>query len=587
MVRSMEHESFYTSGTYYVPEMGVYGGWVALEGSFAAGQVFFNEQKDIALLFAGECFPNPESQTRLRKDGDSRAEKKAGWLVHLYEEEGDQFFEKLNGLFGGLLIDKRRQRAFLFNDRYGLERIYLCETKDGTYFASEAKALLRVLPESRAFDEKGVAQFVNFGCTLDRQTLFRGVQLLPGGSLLAFEGGSGRKERYFFPASWESLPQMTEEAFESKFEETFKRILPGYFGSESNIGVSLTGGLDTRMIMACLPGKAVKPVCYTFAGPIHDTLDARLAARVAGACGLAHRTLRIGSDFFFNFATYADRTVYLTDGCFGVLGAHEIYLNEQARSLAPVRLTGVFGSEVLRGVSTFKPLELVPELFNPEFGCTVESSAHDLCCSDQYPVTFAAFREIPWNIFGSVAACRSQVNFRTPYLDNEIVALAYQAPESLRRSPLLALRFLKNNNPVLSKIPTDRALLGGTRGLVGGLKRVISEVTFKLDYLYSEGLPQWLAPLDELVSYLNSEVRIFRRHRYLHYRPWFRNELAAYLNEVVSDSRIRLSPFWNADFIDRLAQEHTCGRKNYLREINAVLTLEAVERLLFRGHCGE
>jgi asparagine synthase (glutamine-hydrolysing) len=380
---------------------------------------------------------------------------------------------------------------------------------------------------------------------------------------------------------------MTEEAFESKFEETFKRILPGYFGSESNIGVSLTGGLDTRMIMACLPGKAVKPVCYTFAGPIHDTLDARLAARVAGACGLAHRTLRIGSDFFFNFATYADRTVYLTDGCFGVLGAHEIYLNEQARSLAPVRLTGVFGSEVLRGVSTFKPLELVPELFNPEFGCTVESSAHDLCCSDQYPVTFAAFREIPWNIFGSVAACRSQVNFRTPYLDNEIVALAYQAPESLRRSPLLALRFLKNNNPVLSKIPTDRALLGGTRGLVGGLKRVISEVTFKLDYLYSEGLPQWLAPLDELVSYLNSEVRIFRRHRYLHYRPWFRNELAAYLNEVVSDSRIRLSPFWNADFIDRLAQEHTCGRKNYLREINAVLTLEAVERLLFRGHCGE
>jgi asparagine synthase (glutamine-hydrolysing) len=82
MVRSMEHESFYTSGTYYVPEMGVYGGWVALEGSFAAGQVFFNEQKDIALLFAGECFPNPESQTRLRKDGDLPTEEKAGWLVH-------------------------------------------------------------------------------------------------------------------------------------------------------------------------------------------------------------------------------------------------------------------------------------------------------------------------------------------------------------------------------------------------------------------------------------------------------------------------------------------------------------------------
>jgi asparagine synthase (glutamine-hydrolysing) len=82
----------------------------------------------------------------------------------------------------------------------------------------------------------------------------------------------------------------------------------------------------------------------------------------------------------------------------------------------------------------------------------------------------------------------------------------------------------------------------------------------------------------------HTEVRIFGRQRYLHYRRWFRNELAAYINDVVSDSHIRLSPFWNADFIGRLAQEHRQGRKNYLREINAVLTLEAVERLLFRSH---
>src|ERR1700680_871497 len=56
MIASMEHERFYTSGTCFVPEMGVYSGWVALEGSFAAGQVFSNKQKDIALVFSGECF---------------------------------------------------------------------------------------------------------------------------------------------------------------------------------------------------------------------------------------------------------------------------------------------------------------------------------------------------------------------------------------------------------------------------------------------------------------------------------------------------------------------------------------------------
>ena len=60
----------------------------------------------------------------------------------------------LNGLFSGLLVDRRRNLALLFNDRYGIERIYYHETPAALYFASEAKALLRVLPELRAFDEE-------------------------------------------------------------------------------------------------------------------------------------------------------------------------------------------------------------------------------------------------------------------------------------------------------------------------------------------------------------------------------------------------------------------------------------------------
>ena len=197
MIASMKHEHFYTSGVYAAKEMGVYGGWVAHENSFAAGQPFFNEQRNIALLFSGECFVDPETRTDLRQKGHELGQTAGSWLVHLYEEEGDQFFEKLNGVFSGLLVDKRRNRAFLFNDRYGLARIYFCETKDATYFASEAKALLRILPELRAFDEEGVAQFLNYGCTLEWRTLFRGVQLLPGGSLWSFQSGNCHKRNIF------------------------------------------------------------------------------------------------------------------------------------------------------------------------------------------------------------------------------------------------------------------------------------------------------------------------------------------------------------------------------------------------------
>src|SRR5205807_2056808 len=107
----------------------------------------------------------------------------------------------------------------------------------------------------------------------------------------------------------------------------------------------------------------------------------------------------------------ADRTVYLTDGYFGICGAHEIYFNNLARHLAPVRLSGVFGSEVFRGVSTFKPLALTPTLLSPKWLSASSECVRNIEASN-HPVSFAAFEEIRWSIFGSVAACRSQVTFR-------------------------------------------------------------------------------------------------------------------------------------------------------------------------------
>jgi hypothetical protein len=69
----------------------------------------------------------------------------------------------------------------------------------------------------------------------------------------------------------------------------------------------------------------------------------------------------------------------------------------------------------------------------------------------------------------------------------------------------------------------------------------------------------------------------------LHYRKWFRRELAEYFRAVINNSTTQQCPFWNNDFLRRMVNEHINGRKNYIREINAVLTLEAVQRLLING----
>ena len=120
--------------------------------------------------------------------------------------------------------------------------------------------------------------------------------------------------------------------------------------------MSLTGGMDTRMIMAwhkAVPGSLP---CYTFGGMFRDCQDVVVARQVARACRQPHEVVGVGDEFLRRFSEYAERTVYLTDGCADVTRAPDLYVNEKAREIAPVRMTGNYGGEVLRRVRAFKPI---------------------------------------------------------------------------------------------------------------------------------------------------------------------------------------------------------------------------------------
>ena len=569
MLASMRHESFYTRGTFSAPELDVAAGWVAHENSFAAQQVFQNAAKDIALIFSGECFAET-------------AASGGGWIIQSYEQHGEQFFEKLNGLFSGLLVDQRRKKVFLFNDRYGMERIYWHETVEAFYFASEAKALLRVLPELREFDRTGVAQFLGVGCALGGRTLFRDIQLLPGGSRWSFENGKVSRENYFSPSTWEALPKLSDADYKEQFRATFQKIIPRYFHTDSKLGIALTGGLDTRMLMACHPHDAARETSYTFTGPEGRTLDDRIAARVAAACGLEHQLLRLGPDFFSSFAAQADKTVFVTDGCSGILGAHEIYFHKLARPLAAMRLTGNYGSEILRAISTFKRLGLAPQIFDPQFFPSVNAAVAQLADRRKHSDTFAAFTEVPLNLFGNLAAGRSQISFRTPYLDNDLVALAYQCPVELKKSSLPTMRLVKACSPALDKIPTDRGFISDRKDPEIFLRRVFAEVTFKLDYCSNAGLPRKLGVLDPIFKPVVRAMGVAGLHKFLKYSTWFRGALAPFVAERISAAQNNANGFWNAAALGEVSRAHLAGKKDFPSEINAALTLEAVERLLFR-----
>src|SRR3989442_1785961 len=97
MVGTMRHEKFHTTGIFSAPDLNIFAGWVAHKNSFADRQVFQNETQDIALVFAGECFAGAGTQARLKQNGHHFSASGGDWLVPLYEEKGERFFESLNG----------------------------------------------------------------------------------------------------------------------------------------------------------------------------------------------------------------------------------------------------------------------------------------------------------------------------------------------------------------------------------------------------------------------------------------------------------------------------------------------------------
>jgi len=570
MLQTMLHDPSYVHGSCAATEAGVYAAWVAHGGSFAARESGSDATGRRHLALSGECFAGlTDRHVRSHTDEDHGAR---------FDRFADELsVRELNGLFAGLLIDKTQQRALLFNDRYGAERIYWASRGEHTYFASEAKALLRVLPETRYFDDEGVAQLLRYGCTIGPRSLFRGIRVLPGASFWEICLMTGRisKRTYFQPEHWELQGTLPACEFESRFEKVSEDVIPRYFQATGAIGVSVTGGLDTRLLMACRPRAAPPAITYTFVGSSGTTLDARIGAQVAEACGLKHRVLRLDSDFLGNYRAHLDRTVYLTDGCAGATKAHEIDLTHQAAELAPIRLTGNFGSEVLRSVSTFKGSPKTIRLLSPDLERLSGQPAEEAAAI--HPVTYAAFREIPWFLFGAMAAGRSQVGFRTPYLDNDIVELAYLQPAELRGSADPTVRLIRGRDPRLASIPTDRGLAGSRGALTSACRRLYASATFKLDYLYYEGLRGALSPMEALAAPL-SRAGVLGQHKYLPYRIWFRDDLA----EVVADElgSAQQLPYWSKGTLVAIATRHAAGKQNFLQEIDRVLTLSSIRRTL-------
>jgi asparagine synthase (glutamine-hydrolysing) len=579
MGQRLRHDPTWVLGSLSNEELGLSIAWVCSEKSRCLPS--WNETNDICLVFAGENFGEQAEIARLKACGHRFQSDDVSYLVHLYEEKGLDFLSDINGRFCGLLLDLRESKAVLFNDRYGLGRIYYHERGDALYFSSEAKSLLKILPDLRKLDPAGLGEFFSCGCVLRNRSLFSGVSILPGGSKWEFTPGCRvKKKLYFAKEEWENQPLLSHEDYYEKVRSTFARILPRYFRGDNEVGVSLTGGLDSRMIMAWATPFAGKLPCYTFGGIYRDCADVKLARLVAETCQQQYETIRVGSEFLSQFPALAEKAVYVSDGTMDVSGSVELYVNRLARQIAGIRLTGNYGSEVLRGHIAFKPVSLHEPLFQREFMSRIQEAASIYAgeAKDRRQ-SFILFKQVPWHHYARLSVEQSLLTVRTPYLDNDLARLVYQAPADAVTNSAICMRLVADGNPALTRFGTDRAISWNPRPVVSKAHKIYQELAARAEYTFDYGMPQWLSRVNHLFAPLHFERLFLGRHKFYHFRVWYRDELSPYLREVLLDSRTLARPYLCGRSLKRIVTSHLAGNGNYTLEVHRLLTAELIQRI--------
>src|ERR1035437_2527988 len=121
------------------------------------------------------------------------------------------------------------------------------------------------------------------------------------------------------------------------------------------------------------------------------------------------------------------------------------------------------------------------------------------------------------------------MSMRTPYVDNELVRMSYRAPSSTLGNNDLRVRLIADGNPELRKIRTDLGFAGWGGKPAEELSARIHLFTMRAEYAYDYGMPQRLAKIDHRLSMLHLEKVFLGKHKFAHYRVWYRDALAGYV----------------------------------------------------------
>ncbi len=547
-------------------------------------QPIHNEGKRIWIILNGEIYNFQELRDALEKKGHNFYTKSdTEVLVHLYEDLGEGFLQKINGMFALAIWDRDKQRLFLARDRLGKKPLYYSILNDTLIFASEIKSLLQYPFFKRELDFDSLNMYLTFEFVPAPYAIFKGLKKLLPGHYLTFSKDGCQIKKYW-DISFASLSGVREDEIREELRERFKEAVKKRLISDVPLGVFLSGGIDSSSIVAMMRELSVGDIKTFNVGFEDKSFDeSSYAQKVAKYFGTDHYEMTLHPNEMLKLipevANFLDEPL----GDASIIPTY--LLSRFTREHVTVALGGDGGDELFAGYPTYQAFKLADYYLKiPKFlrKGLIEPAVNALPVSTaNISLDFRAKRfilglnyspEIRNSIWLGSFTPQEKEELLTPSVKGALKEDTFEIVKFYLKSvktkePLEKILYLDMKmylqDDILVKV--DRASMANSLevrapfldytfvNFVTSLPVNLKLNCFTMKYVLKKAMEQKLPPGIAQRKKKGFGIPVAR---------WFKKELKNLVLDVFESSKIKREGYFNPQYIERLLKEHFEGKRD-------------------------
>lgn len=596
MMKAMEHRGPDDDGIHNEENISLGMRRLSIIDIATGKQPIYNESKDICVVYNGEIYNYLSLMTELKKKGHVFTTKSdTEVIVHLYEEYSTESFEKLNGMFGFALWDRRSQTLYLVRDRFGIKPLCYSINNEKLIFGSEIHLLLHDQSVSKEIDPEALDAYLAYYYINAPRTLFKSIRKVPAASYLECRNGEFVIKPYW-RLSNNYMENDNEEFIAQRIRELLSESVKLQLQSEVPLGVFLSGGLDSTSIVAFMREHLSSPV-KTFSIGFDERSYSELpqADIVAKLYGTEHHPTVMSADRVPELLPKLIRNMGEPNGDWSAVANYLV--SQEAKKQVTVVLRGDGGDEIFGGYPTYnaarlaKYMRIVPKFIRNGI---IKRMVHALPVSDKrlsfdykikrfiegidLPALQAHYfwKEIfPPSMRYDLVKPGYHINRNGMAVYEDILNVAGELSAENLGDTLSYLDMRIFNQGCTLPVSDITSMAVSLEGRVPFLDNDLVDFAYSIPFnLKIRGLKTKYIFRKAMEPMLPREITRMKKKGFtIPAGGWIKKELKSYVTDILSQDNLRRIPFMNPGAVEPLLKDHFDGKKDNTRNITCLVSL--------------